>query len=411
MDGNKHIMPTLLQINVTANWGSTGRIAEDIGLLAMAQGWESHIAYGRYVNESKSQLFRIGTKKDIYTHLLQTRLFDRHGLASKHATRQLIAYIKNIKPDIIHLHNIHGYYLNYPILFDYLSQIEIPIVWTLHDCWAFTGHCAYYDLAKCRRWKTGCYDCPQKDSFPSSLLLDRSQRNFQDKKRLFTSLKNLTLVSVSKWLEGEVAHSFLKDFPIETIYNGIDLEVFKPSAKRKGALGLGDKFVILGVASYWEPRKGLVDFVHLRELLPETYVIVLIGLNKTQIKQLPQGVIGISRTNNVQELVDYYSFADVYVNTSVEETFGMTTIESLACGTPVIVYDATACPEAVSPDCGFVVHSHDIVQLSKVILQICNSRKKISPSVCRNWAATHFNKQMSYEKYISLYQKLINKKS
>ena len=400
----------ILQINVTANWGSTGRIAEDIGQLAISKGWDSHIAYGRYVNESKSQLFRIGMKTDIYMHLLQTRLFDRHGLASKQATRQLIAYIKKIRPNVIHLHNIHGYFLNYPILFDYLSQADTPVVWTLHDCWTFTGHCAHYDYAKCGRWKAECHDCPQKKSYPISLLVDRSRQNFKDKKHWFTSLRNLTLVPVSKWLEGEVRQSFLKELPIETIHNGVDLEVFKPSSMQKEVFGLSDKFVILGVASVWNSRKGLADFILLRERLPDNYVIVLVGVSEKQIKQLPSGIIGIPRTNTIQELADYYSMADVYVNTSVEETLGMTTIESLACGTPAIVYDATACPETVSSDCGFVVRPHNIAELATAISQICNSEKQFSSTICRKWAESYFDKQISNEKYLSLYQRLINKK-
>lgn len=400
----------LLQINVTAKWGSTGHIAEDIGQFVISHGWESHIAYGRYVNDSKSQLFHIGAKNSIYGHLLLTRLFDRHGLASKQATRQLITYIEKIKPDIIHLHNIHGYYLNYPILFDYLSRTDIPVIWTLHDCWTFTGHCAYYDYIKCERWKAECHDCPQKKKYPTSLLFDRSRKNFRDKKRWFTSLRNLTLVPVSKWLENEVKQSFLKDFPIETIRNGIDLEIFKPCSIQKDVLGLDDKFIILGVASVWSSRKGLEDFVLLRESLPDDYVIILVGLNDKQIKQLPAGIIGIPRTNTVQELIDYYSLANVYVNTSVEETLGMTTIESLACGTPAIVYDATACPETVSSDCGFVVRPHNITELVMAIRHICSSNNQFSSAICRKWVETHFDKQISNEKYLSLYQRLINKK-
>ena len=403
-------MPTLFQINVTANWGSTGRIAEDIGQLAMAKGWESHIAYGRYVNESKSLLYHIGTKKSIYGHWFQTRLFDRHGLASKQATQQLIAYIERIKPDIIHLHNIHGYFLNYPILFNYLSQIDIPVVWTLHDCWTFTGHCAHYTYAKCKRWKTECYNCPQKKSYPASFLFDHSKKNFIDKKHWFTSLRNLTLVPVSKWLEGELRLSFLKDFPIETIHNGVDLKVFKPSSMQKEVFGLSDKFVILGVASVWNFRKGLADFVRLRKLLPDSYTVILIGLNKKQIKRLPSGVIGISRTNNVQELVDYYSLADVFVNLTWEDTFPTTNLEALACGTPIITYQTGGSVEAVNHDTGHIVEQGNMEGLVATLSEIRTKGKGYYTEACRKSAVTQFGKLAAYEKYLSLYQRLINMK-
>ena len=399
----------LLQINVTVNWGSTGRIAEDIGELVLAQGGKSHIAYGRYVNESKSQLFRIGTKTDIYGHLLQTRFFDKHGLASKQATRQLVAYIDKIAPDIIHLHNIHGYYLNYPILFDYLSQIGVPVVWTLHDCWTFTGHCAHYDYAKCERWKMECYNCPQKKSYPASLMLDRSQKNFRNKKFYFTSLQNLTLVPVSNWLEGEVRKSFLKNFPVETIHNGINLDVFRPTFVRKETLGLGDKFVILGVASVWTSRKGLGDFICLRKILPDIYAIILIGLNKKQIKQLPAGIIGISRTNNVQELADYYSLADVFVNPTWEDNFPTTNLEALACGTPVITYRTGGSVEAVTPNTGFIVEQGDMEGLVVALSAIRAKGNEYYTNACRSIAESRFGKSAAYEKYLSLYHRLINR--
>ena len=271
-------MYILLQLNVVANWGSTGHIVEEIGKLAKSHNFESYIAYGRDTNsKSLSKLIHIGNNWDVKYHVLQSRLLDNHGLASKQVTRTFIKQIDSIKPDIVHLHNIHGYYLNYEILFDYLAQLDIPIVWTLHDCWAFTGHCAYYSYVGCNRWRTLCHDCPQKKSYPSSWFADRSEQNFRDKLHAFTSVRNMTLVPVSAWLAEEVSLSFLKDYPIQVIHNGIDTDVFSPKQICKSNLGLKDKFMILGVASVWETRKGLDDFIKLRKLLSDDESSLLIG--------------------------------------------------------------------------------------------------------------------------------------
>ena len=400
-------MAVLLQINVTANWGSHGRIAENIGELAMEHGWKSHIAYGRYANKSKSEIYKIGSAIDIYNHVLQTRVFDRHGLASKQATRRLIEYIDSVAPDIIHLHNIHGYYLNYPLFFEYLQKSEIPVVWTLHDCWAFTGHCAYFDYINCDRWKFHCHHCPALGRYPHSSLFDRSSDNFNDKCKWFTSLKNMTIVPVSDWLASKVRQSFLSRYPIQVIHNGVDTSTFNYQSVKKEDFGLQDKFIVLGVASVWDDRKGLADFLKLRNVLPEEYVIILIGLTNKQIKKLPKGILGISRTNSVKELAEYYSLADVYVNLSVEETLGMTTLESQSCGTPVIVYNATACPEAVSQKTGLVVTPHDIKQLVADIEHITQKKSTTFFPYCRNWVEENFNNRNTYQKYFRLYQKIL----
>ena len=275
----------LLQINITANWGSHGKIAEGIGNVVMSHGWESHVAYGRWANPSSSQLYHIGSMMDERIHGVGSRLFDNHGLMSKRATIQLLNYVEQLNPDIIHLHNIHGYYLNYPELFSFLSQANKPVVWTLHDCWPYTGHCAHYMYLQCDRWKTHCEFCPQKRSYPASLLLDCSYRNYDMKKQAFLSVPNLTLVPVSKWLEGDLRQSFLKDCRIQQIYNGIDINVFKPQTDTKAIMEKynipSGKRVLLGVASNWW-RKGFEDFLQLRRLLDDRYVIVLVGLDEKQ---------------------------------------------------------------------------------------------------------------------------------
>lgn len=398
----------LFQINSTLNWGSTGRIAEEIGQAVMTKGWESCIAYGRYYNESLSQSIKIGDDWNVYNHVLQTRLFDNHGLASREATKHLIGQIKEISPNIIHLHNIHGYYLNYPILFDFLSKSDIPVVWTLHDCWSFTGHCSHYSYAGCKRWCTLCHDCPQKRVYPSSWLIDRSEPNFRDKLRAFTSVKNMTLVPVSEWLADEVKQSFLREYPIRVIHNGIDTDIFTPMQTRKSDLGIVDKFLILGVANIWTARKGLTDFIRLSENLSDEYVIVLIGLDEKQIKTLPENIIGIKRTNSVQDLAKYYSVADVFLNPTWEDNFPTTNLEALACGTPVITYQTGGSVEAVDNETGFIVEQGGVFTIVNVIEQIRNSEKKRWSSACRKRAVELYDKRKRYVEYLQLYEELID---
>ena len=275
-------MKKLLQINSVVNSGSTGRIAEEIGQTAIAAGWESYIAYGRNNRPSQSKLIKIGSDLDIKMHGLQTRLFDRHGLGSKSATQELVEKIEKIKPDIIHLHNIHGYYINIEILFKYLQNTNIPVVWTFHDCWPITGHCSYFSFVGCDKWKTQCFSCPQKTDYPASWFIDRSEKNFNLKKKLFTSLPNVTLVPVSKWLYGILEESFLQNYPLKVIHNGINTEVFRPSTGDafRAKHHFDNKFILLGVASVWSPRKGLKDFIALSKVLNNDFQIVLVGLTR-----------------------------------------------------------------------------------------------------------------------------------
>lgn len=396
-------MPKLLQINVTVNSGSTGRIAEHIGELSLSNGWESWIAYGRKANASNSNLIKIGNLFDIVSHGIQTRIFDNHGLASKHSTKQLIETIKNkVKPDLIHLHNIHGYYLNYPLLFDFLKEWGGPVVWTLHDCWPFTGHCAHYDYLKCNKWESLCFNCPQLKRYPASYLMDRSKNNFKIKYSCFTSLNNLTIVSVSNWLRSQISKSFLSKYPCEIIYNGIDSSVYKPLVKKNGT----NQFTVLGVASVWDERKGLNDFINLRSVLPRNYDILLVGLNRKQINNLPNGISGLERVSSTKELALLYNKASVYVNTSVEETLGMTTIEAMACGTPAVVYDATASPEVIEKNSCRIIKPRDILSLKDAIMDISSRPTHIS--TLRDWVMKNFEKTNNYMKYLKLYNKLLN---
>lgn len=397
----------LLQINVSANWGSHGKIAEAIGKLAIQNDWQSMIAYGRYANSSESQLVRIGTEKDITIHGVTTRLFDRHGLESAKATREFIKVAEIYNPDIIHLHNIHGYYLNYPILFDWLKKTKKPVVWTLHDCWPWTGHCAYYTYNRCDRWKTSCHSCLGLASYPKSFH-DGSKRNYAKKQKTFLGVENLVMVPVSNWLANDIKESFLKDYSVQVIHNGIDLETFMPSTERDiiSKLGLNGKKILLGVASVWEKRKGLEEFIELRRILDPSYHIILVGLTEKQIKSLPSGITGLTRTNNVSELVELYSSADLFVNPTLEDNFPTTNLEALASGTPVITYNTGGSPEAIDENTGITVPYKDVNQLKDSIIFTCE-KKPFSTEACRKRAEQNFNQNEVFSKYISLYKTLI----
>lgn len=402
-------MKTLFQINVAANWGSTGRIAEEIGEIAIKKGWKSYIAFGRNANKSSSTLISIGTRFGIILHVLKSRLFDRHGLGSTKATKDLVKKIKEIKPDIIHLHNIHGYYLNYYILFEYLSNCNIPVVWTLHDCWAFTGHCSHFDIIKCTKWQEHCEKCPQIKSYPTSLRVDHSKKNFALKKKLFTQIPNLTLVPVSQWLCDNIEMSFLQNYPVKRIYNGISLDTFNVSPSHKRDYMSGDKLMLLGVASCWTNRKGLNDFLQLAEILPSYYMIVLVGLTSKQLKDLPANIIGITRIESIQKLAELYSSADIFLNLTMQDTFPTTNLEALASGTPVITYRTGGSIEAVDDKTGLVVDQGDIKGVLNAIKQIQERGKNYYMSACRERAIVNFNKLDRYNEYIQLYDNILNK--
>ena len=405
-------MPRLLQINSFCNFGSTGHIVEDIAQLGIKKGWECYVAAGRGNFNTESHLIKIGNKSDILIHGLKTRFFDQHGLGSIWATHKLIKDIKRIKPDIIHLHNIHGYYLNYPILFRYLANLNIPIVWTLHDCWTFTGHCTYYSNINCNKWMTGCYQCPQKNTYPRTTMIDRSKQNWLDKKKAFTSINNLTIITVSDWLKENVKKSFLKNYNIRRIYNGINTEIFKPQSDFNSIIEKyrldNSKFHILGVASVWDERKGLNEFIQLRHKLPNNYEIILVGLNDKQISSLPLGIKGIKRTENQKELAALYSFANVFINASHEETLGLTTIESLACGTPAIVHNTTACPEVIDEKTGYTLITNNLNEIIERIEEIKKNSKIQYSDYCRKRVINYFRKNDKYEEYFQLYENLLS---
>jgi len=401
----------VLQINSVCGIGSTGKIAADISARLQDQHIESYIAYGRETSIQSDSLIRIGTKLDYYIHGGLTRILDRHALwGSGKATRDFIEKVRMINPDVVHLHNIHGYYINMRVLFDYLRESNKPVIWTLHDCWSFTGHCAYFSNVQCDKWKVECQQCPQKGSYPGSLVLDQSKQNYLIKKQIFTSLDKLTLVVPSNWLADLVGQSFMSRVPLEVIYNGIDINVFQPADGEniRTKYGLGNRFVILGVANIWETRKGLRYFLQLSKMISDDCIIMLIGLNEAQIAKLPPNIIGISRTTDIHELVQMYSMADVFVNPSNEETFGLVTAEAMACGTPAIVFSATPGEEIVLDGCGLVAKSGITADIKDCIDKIKNNGKNHYSKQCISTVGRYFTRDSQIDKYIDIYKDVNN---
>lgn len=393
-------MPKLLQINVVNNMLSTGKICEDIAKVAGAHGWECYVAYGRKSRPSVSEVIHVGSKLNTYEHYLEFKLIDDEGLASRLSTRALVKKIKQLKPDIIHLHNIHDHFLNYRILFEYLSRTKIPVVWTQHDCWSFTGGCMYFDMLGCEKWRTGhCEKCPDKRS-----LINQSARNFRIKKDMISSLKSLTFVPVSDWLHDLLKQSVHANREVVTIHNGIDLKRFHPCSEDLSK-NQREKFAILGVAAVWDARKGLEDFKRLRAMLPGEYEITLVGLSEAQIKSLPSGIKGIRRTQNVEEMVKLYSSSNVFVNPTYSDNFPTVNVEALACGTPVITYKTGGSPEAIDAQTGVVVECGDIQGLADSIVAM--KQKPLDPAACRARAECLYDKDTCFTEYISIYNSLL----
>lgn len=339
----------IVHINSVYRSGSTGRIVKAIHEKLKNKNHLSYVFYGRGEIIDDSSIQRISNPIDWNYHGLATRLFDKHGLASKRVTRNLVSELISINADVIHLHNLHGYYLNYPILFNFLkTEFTGKIIWTMHDCWAFTGHCAHYSYVSCNKWKTHCDQCPQIKRYPKSYYLDNSFNNFEIKRESFLNLNDLTIVTPSHWLANELKSSFLKDYENIVINNGVDKKRFHPiiSDNFKKEYNLMDKFVILGVANIWEDRKGITFFEELSHILPDNFVIILVG--KYQGKIQSNKIIYINQTESIDELVDIYSNADIFVNPTLEDNYPTTNLESLACNTPIITFDSGGCSETIN---------------------------------------------------------------
>ena len=381
----------LLIVNTYANLWSTGRIAAEIGEIAVKHGWQCYFAYASESNPCSCEEIRIN--KSVISYIIHTYLFSRilnlKGFGSWIETKLFIRKIKKIAPDIIHLHNIHQNFLNLPLLFSFLKKAGIPVIWTLHDCWAVTGGCTHF-----------VYTMPWV---------------LKKKEEYITSVPNLTFVTVSEWLSGVVRSSVVGSVPVQVISNGVDCTRFYPHTDIqaiKQKYGCGNRFMIVGVSSHWSASKGLYDYYKLRELLPaDQFVVVLVGITSEQKNNIPDGIIGVERTENLDELALIYSAADVVTSLSYQETFGLTIVEGFACGTPAVVYDNTALPELVDSDTGLVVETGNMERLAEAIRQVCKTGKSFYSQACREVAQTRYDKFCQYEKYVELYeQALVSKK-
>lgn len=403
----------ILRVTTEINRSSIGRTTEQLGKLVIAEGWESYIAYGRTNGTSLSKKIKIGNQFEVYIHVLLTRLFDLHGYGSYFATKRFVKELKQINPDLIHLHAIHGYYINLDVLFSYLKKSGIPVVWTHHDCWSFTGHCGFYSEVGCEKWKTRCGCCPISQEYPSSLFFDRSKQEFDHKKTLFTALPNVYNVGVSQWICDEIKQSFMGKYPTIRIYNGIDTDIFMPypenANKVREKYNLGNEILLTAVATAWSERKGLSDYLKLRKRLSNKYTLVFVGVPKELSPKLPKGIVGIPRTDNIRELVDIYSASSIVMNLAGAESFGKTTPEGLACGVPSIVYNCTASSELVDKKTGVVVEKGDIDGVLKAIETISRWDKKETSTNCRNRACELFSIEKNWPMYIELYKKILMK--
>lgn len=338
-----------LFINSVYGVRSTGKIIQMQCRRLQEQGHICAVAYGRATAEDPSvQQIRIGTAVDSAAHGLLSRVLDLHGFGSRLATERFLKEVEAYQPDVIWMHNLHGYYINISVLFRWLKQHpEIQKYWTLHDCWAFTGHCANFLMAGCEKWRTGCHDCPQKGTYPQTIGPDRSRGNFKTKQAVFSGVENLTLVTPSEWLAGLTRESFLREYPVKVIPNQIDTSVFHPvESNLRETLGLGGTFVVLGIAIGLDESKGFSDFCRLRERLDDSFSILLVGLTPRQIESLPKGIRGLERTKDQQELVKLYTMSDVFVNPTHQDNYPTVNLEARACGIPVVTYDVGGSPES-----------------------------------------------------------------
>lgn len=395
----------VLQISTVCGSGSVGRIMVDIYHTLEKNGDEGLLAYGRRSAPEGVKAFRFGSDVDMGLHVLSTFFKGEHGFASGGQTKRLIEKIREWNPDVIHLQNIHGFVLQVELLFAYLKEAEKPVVWTLHDCWPYTGHCAFYDYTACENWKTGCAGCKEyRRTYPYALFKDNTVNNYERKRIAFTGVPNLTIVVPSKWLAGEVKKSFLKNYPVQVIPNGIDRKNFRPMDEGlRDRLNLGGKFVILGVANVWERRKGLSYFLELAGRLPQECQMILIGLSKKQMKEIPKNIIGLERTSNAKELAEYYSMADVFVNATLEDNFPTTNLEALSCGTPVITFDTGGSPESLNESCGRVVPKGDMDALLKAVFLEKDEPKKKEDCLKQ---AEQYEKYDRFQEYVELYHRL-----
>lgn len=397
----------VLQINAVHKIGSTGRLCTEISDYLNDSGQEGYMAYAS--GPTYSNGYKIGTKFDRKVHGFLSRIFGLQAYFSYISTKKLLHYIKTIKPEVVHLHNLHSNYIHLKSLLNYLAKNNIPTVVTLHDCWFYTGKCTHYTIDDCYKWQTGCGSCPRLKKDNPSFFLDRTKKMYNDKKEWFGNIPRLAVIGVSDWITGEAKKSLLSTANImKRIYNWIDLETFKPVPTQtlRKQLKLEGKFIVLGVASGWSDQKGLSSFVELANLISSGMIIILIG-KMNHIDNLPQSIIHIKETHDASELADYYSLADVFLNLSLEESFGKVTAEALACGTPVVAVDSTANSELIGEGCGYLLDSTETFILMDAIEKVKINTKHSYSKQCVEYARNNFNKYDRLNDHMNLYRQLV----
>ena len=388
----------IVQLNVTCGVGSTGKICLAVSQLLNSRGVENYILFSEEDSDYEYGI-KYADKLSVKLEALKSRAFGNYGFNSKALTKKLIAKLDEIQPDIVHLHNLHGHGCNLEMLFSYFKEKNIKLYWTFHDCWAFTGYCPHFDMVGCDKWQTQCGSCSQKSSY--SFFFDKSDKLYSKKKELFSGL-NLTIITPSVWLKNLVKKSFLKDYDVRVINNGIDLDVFKPRESNfREKHGLKNEFLILGVAFNWDERKGIDVFSDLARTLPNDCRIVLVGTDENTVKLLPDNVITIDRTENQQQLAEIYSVCDVFVNATREDTFPTVNIEALACGTPVLTFETGGSAEIIDSTCGMVVKKNDTAALKEALLKIKDIRP-FTKEACLKKSA-EYKKDDKFKEYADIY--------
>lgn len=392
----------VVQINSECGRGSTGKIAVAISEQLSSKGIENYIFYSGNHKSDYENSWMIAKKYSIRLHQILSRIFGDQGFHSSLATRRLVKKLGETNPDVILMHNLHGYYLHIGIFFDFLAGFKGKVYWTLHDCWAFTGHCTHFMNVGCEKWKTGCYECPQKRKYPYSWFFDRSKTLYEQKKQLVSKVDDLTIITPSIWLADTVKASYINNRPVVVVNNGINLDVFKPTESDfKDRYRIQDKMIILGVAAVWSNAKGLDMLIRLSQELDESiYQIVLVGTDDTVDRYLPDNILSIHRTQNQKELAEIYSAADVFVNPTREDNYPSVNMEAIACGTPVVAFDTGGCKESIDEGCGVIVQSKSYGELKGAVLSVIGMKGKLSQKCIDS--SKRFDQRICFEKYVDL---------
>lgn len=400
-------MKRIAIINTVSNYGSTGRIAEAIGEAARQAGHEVLLAHGtRYSRSSSLADITVTSRRDEYVHyVLHSLLLGQSGHGSRDATKEFLRNLDAWGPDLIHIHNLHGYYINYPLLLEYIICKKLPVIWTLHDCWPLTGHCTHFEGSGCMKWMSGCHACALRAAYPRSLWRDTSRSAFELKRKLITMIPDLTFVAPSQWMAGIAGRSPMAvHADVKVIYNGVDTDIFTPQPPS----GNRGKIQILGVANGFTAAKGVGDFLRLSEYLGPSYEVRLTGVDTAVRRRLPREIITEPRTDSMEHLAQIYSDADIFVNPTYADTLGCTSIEALACGTPVVAYNTGGVAEVVTPDTGIIVKRGDVGALAEAIrhlsLRLASDSRDIIPAVCRQRALQEFTMQSMTASYLRLYK-------